>query len=183
MEARKEQWLEDWKLQQIHEEWERQGIWDPTLTGAEARRNAINLSVGLALPQFIKAGTAAVNNRALVNVAPKVIGTSTDEFLRVLTPKPGVDAIKILHRGTTGSETGSNLLILTDDVTVAATYVKNGGQVMSFHVSEFGLKALEFSGHLTKSTGSHGTLGKLSTEYWFETKELVNALMKLAEPH
>jgi len=183
LEAKKKQWQANFKRDQRLQEWERLGIWDPTVTQEQARRNAINLSVGLVLPNFIKGGTVAANSRTVTDVAPKAIGGNADDFVKLLTPNQSVDVTKILHRGTTGSEAGANLIILTDDAVVAATYVKNGGQIMSYPVSDYALKALEFTGHLTKATGTHGVTGKINTEFFFEGAELVKALMKIAKPH
>ena len=73
-------------------------------------------------------------------------------------------------------------MFLTDDAAVAASYVKNGGQVMQYEATEFGLKSLAKAGELTMKTGTHGTAGAVSTEYMFTGKALVETLNNLATP-
>ncbi|MBC6490716.1 hypothetical protein BC349_06710 [Flavihumibacter stibioxidans] len=87
-----------------------------------------------------------------------------------------------MFRGTTGKEVGSTVLFLTDDAAVAATYVKSGGQVMQYEMSQFSLKALQATSELELKTGIHGMEGKVSTEFMFKGKELIEAVNSLATP-
>ncbi len=107
---------------------------------------------------------------------------ATSKFVKLLQPLDELDEAVTLYRGTTGSEAGSASIFLTDNAAVAATYIKNGGQVVSYRVSQYALKFLEQSGTLNLLKGIHGAAGKVSTEYQFIGKELVEALNKLATP-
>jgi len=102
-------------------------------------------------------------------------------YLKLFTPLNELDVVTTLYRGTTGSEAGSSVLFLTEDAAVAATYVKNGGQVVSYDVTQFALKSLQASGELSLKTGIHGTTGAISTEYMFQGKDLVEALNSIAK--
>ncbi|UPK67195.1 RHS repeat domain-containing protein [Chitinophaga filiformis] len=103
------------------------------------------------------------------------------EYLKIMKPKDEFDAVKTLYRGTTGSEAGSTILFLTDDAAVAATYVKNGGQVMEYEISQYALFALKNAGELEMKTGIH-VAGQISTEYMFLGKNVVEAVNSLAKP-
>jgi RHS repeat-associated protein len=102
-------------------------------------------------------------------------------YTKLFKPISEFDPVKTLYRGTTGSEAGSTALFLTDDAAVAATYVKNGGQVVQYTISEYALQALRYSGELATKTGIHGTTGAISTEYVFSGKKLVEALNSIAK--
>ena len=118
-------------------------------------------------------------------VAPKTLGplvTGASEYLGLMKPQNEFDVVKTLYRGTTGSEVGSTTLFLTDDAGVAATYVLNGGQVMQYEISNYALQSLKFSGEMTNLTGIKGATGKISTEYMFNGKNLVEAVNSLATP-
>jgi hypothetical protein len=80
-----------------------------------------------------------------------------------------------------GAEAGASTLFLTDNAAVAATYVKNGGSVVSYEINQFALKSLEATGELSLKTGMHGTAGAVSTEYMFAGKNLVEALNSIAK--
>ncbi len=107
---------------------------------------------------------------------------SSEEIVKSMKSAGEFDVSKTIYRGTTGSESGASTLFLTDDAAVAATYVKNGGKVMKYEVSQFSLKSLEMSGELTLKTGMNGTTGKVCTEYMFTGKNLVKALNSIAKP-
>ncbi len=107
---------------------------------------------------------------------------SSSKFIKLLKPISEFDEAVTLFRGTTGSEAGSASLFLTDNAAVAATYVKNGGQVVSYRVSQYSLKFLESSGALNLFKGIHKTTGIVNNEFQFVGKELVKALNMLANP-
>ncbi|KFF12745.1 hypothetical protein IW15_08105 [Chryseobacterium soli] len=88
-----------------------------------------------------------------------------------------------LFRGTTGSESGSSLLFLTDDAVVASSYIKNGGQLMKYDISNSGLYQLKYTGKLDIYKGINQGSNIISTEYKFMGKDIVNAVNKLATPH
>lgn len=60
--------------------------------------------------------------------------------------------------------------------------MKNGGQVVSYRISQYGLKQLLFSGQVATKTGIHGTKGVINTEYLFEGTELVKYMNSIAKP-
>lgn len=60
---------------------------------------------------------------------------------------------------------------------------KNGGKVMQYELTQFSLQALRQSGELTLKTGIHGVTGLVNTEYMFQGKDLIKALMSIAKPH
>lgn len=91
------------------------------------------------------------------------------------------DPVKTLYRGTTGSETASGIF-LTDDISVAKSYILNGGQAMKYEISSSGLYQLEHSGELILGRGINTGSTTISTEYQFIGKELVNEINKLARP-
>jgi len=107
--------------------------------------------------------------------------TSVSKYLKLFKPQNEFDLVKTLYRGTTGSEAGSSILFLTDDAAVAATYIKNGGEVASYELTNFSLKSLQAAGELSLKTGMHGTTGAISTEYMFQGKNLVEALNTIAK--
>ncbi len=139
--------------------------------------NATAAGVGV-----IQLGTVGVR-MALNRFAATTAVESFESFVKMMTPINELDAVKTLYRGTTGSETKGSTLFLTDNPDVAATYVKNGGQVMQYQVSEFSLSALQMSGNLNLKTGIHGASKVISTEYMFSGKELIKALNSFAKPH
>ncbi len=110
-----------------------------------------------------------------------VTAKSSSNFLKLLKPLDEFDEAVTLFRGTTGSEASSASIFLTDNAAVAATYIKNGGQVASYRVSQFAIKQLEQSGALNLLKGIHNTTGQISTEYQFIGKELVKAINQLAK--
>jgi hypothetical protein len=113
----------------------------------------------------------------LAKTSSKVAG-----YLKLMSPLNEFDVVKTLYRGTTGSEVGSATLFLTDNAAVAASYVKNGGQVMKYEITNFALKSLETTAELSTKTGIHGTAGAVSTEYMFQGKDLVKTLNEIAKP-
>lgn len=110
------------------------------------------------------------------------ISKTASGFKKLLTPINEFDTAITIYRGTTGSEATSSILFATENAAVAASYVKNGGQVVSYRVSQFGLKSLESSGQLTYKTGMHGTAGTVSKEYVFKGNELIAYLNSIAAP-
>ncbi len=107
--------------------------------------------------------------------------TEEVNYLKLLKSIDEFDPVKTLYRGTTGSEANSALLFLTDDAAVAATYVKNGGKVVSYDLSQSSLFMLEQAGKLNKLSGKHLIGGATSTEYKFVGKEIVNALNSIGK--
>lgn len=127
----------------------------------------------------------AVGGKILSKIIPnaaKPTITATAEYLKLFKPINEYDATKTLYRGTTGSEVGSTALFLTDDAAVAATYVKNGGQVMQYEMTQFSLKSLITTGELELKSGIHGVAGAASTEYKFIGEKLVEAVNSIAKP-
>ena len=160
-----------------------EGLWDRNLTDEQALKNNINigLSTIVATPgSFVSKGSSAINASKEVNITSGV-AKSAQDYEKLLKPIDEFDAVKTLFRGTTGSEKSSTVIFLTDDAAVAATYVKNGGMVMKYEITEFALKSLEMAGKLSTKTGTHGILGKVSTEFMFQGKELVNALNNISK--
>ncbi|WP_084050395.1 DUF6443 domain-containing protein [Aquimarina macrocephali] len=125
----------------------------------------------------IKGAWAAWAARGTTTVTAK----SSSNFLKLLKPLDEFDEAVTLFRGTTGSEASSASIFLTDNAAVAATYIKNGGQVASYRISQFAIKQLEQSGTLNLLKGIHNRTGQISTEYQFIGKELVNAINQLAK--
>ncbi len=107
---------------------------------------------------------------------------AVSDYLNLFKPIDEYDATKTLYRGTTGSEVGSTAIFLTDNAAVAATYVKNGGEVVQYEMSQFSLKSLTVTGELELKTGIHGITGASSTEYKFTGQKLVEAVNSLAQP-
>lgn len=105
------------------------------------------------------------------------------DYSKILSSTSEFDPSKTLFRGTTGSEAGSNALFLTDDAAVAGTYIKNGGQVMQYDLSNSGMYMLEKTGELEYKTGIHTGSNTISTEYLFKGKDLVKAVNGKATPH
>jgi RHS repeat-associated protein len=139
----------------------------------------INMSIGI-LGGSWAAARAGTGFRQLPQASPPVTGAT--QYLAKFTPKDPFDVSRTLYRGTTGSEVGSSALFLTDDAAVAATYVKNGGQVMQYSIPMSALKELEYTGDLILKTGKHGVTGVTSIEYMFQGKNLVDALNTIAKP-
>ncbi len=143
----------------------------------------------MTIPTFRLAGTLArgslvyLGKKLISNTVKESAKRSVDDFIRLFTPQSEFDVSKTLYRGTTGSEATSSAIFLTDDATVAATYVKNGGQVMEYQITHYSTFELEMAGELTKKTGIHGTTGIVNTEYMFEGRELVKALNSIAKPY
>lgn len=109
--------------------------------------------------------------------------TEGPNYSQLLNPTNEFDPVKTLYRGTTGSESKSSTLFLTDNAEVAGTYTKNGGEVMQYDLSNSSLYILEHSGELKTSTGIHQGSTTVSTEYEFMGKDLVKAVNDKAKPH
>jgi len=105
------------------------------------------------------------------------------DYSKILTSTSEFDPSKTLFRGTTGSEAGSNTLFLTDDATVAASYIKNGGKVMEYDISSSGLHKLQYTGEVDIYKGINQGSNVVSTEYKFMGKDLVKAVNGKAKPH
>ncbi|WP_452601292.1 3-coathanger stack domain-containing protein [Pontimicrobium sp. MEBiC06410] len=117
--------------------------------------------------------------------------SKSDDFVEILKATDDVfDPTITLYRGYTGSESSGTIIYLTDDVSVAASYVKNGGSVMKFELSESGLYRLQNA----ESTASrlnilpndiHMIGGKQikHTTYEFVGEEVRKALNVLAKPN
>ncbi|PWW17012.1 RHS repeat-associated protein [Chryseobacterium sp. AG844] len=122
--------------------------------------------------RITKAANALAATEETGNSISKIL-SSTDEF----------DPLVTLFRGTTGSESGSSLLFLTDDAAVASTYIKNGGQLMQYEISNSGIYQLRYTGQLDVYKGINQGSNVISTEYKFIGKDVVNAVNKLAKPY
>lgn len=151
----------------------------PGLTDEERRKNFINSGLGVIMPNaLIRPLTIAT---AVQKVASSSVGKAVADFIKLFKPINEFDFTKTLYRGTTGSETGSAIIFLTDDAAVAATYVKNGGQVMQYEMTQFSLKSLVATGEVEMKMGIHG-IGVPNTEYMFKGKNLVEAINTIAKP-
>ncbi|MCP9751013.1 DUF6443 domain-containing protein [Ferruginibacter sp. HRS2-29] len=156
-------------------------MWDPDLTEDEARKNFINSSLGVTMP--------AIHIRPLTifNASQKVLNSpiirEVKDYINLFKPINEFDVTKTLYRGTTGTEGVKPSLFLTDDATVAATYITNGGQVMEYQMTQYSLKELQMKGELLLKTGINGPTGIPSTEFQFVGKNLVDAVNKIGKPH
>lgn len=65
---------------------------------------------------------------AEATVVAEAQSASVARYQKLFKPISEFDVTKTLYRGTTGSEASSTVLFLTEDATVAATYVKKWGQ-------------------------------------------------------
>ncbi|SHG85384.1 RHS repeat-associated core domain-containing protein [Chryseobacterium vrystaatense] len=122
--------------------------------------------------RITKAANAIAGAEETGNSISKIL-SSTSEFDPILT----------LYRGTTGSESGSSLLFLADDASVASSYIKNGGQLMKYEISQSGIYQLKYTGKLDIYKGINIGSNQISTEYKFIGKDIVNEVNRLAKPH
>ena len=139
------------------------------------------------IPIIITAGTSLVLkaptiSSTIINLSDDVLKNTADDFIRLFNPQYEADFVKTIFRGTTGTESGSAILFLTDEAAVAATYVKNGGSVVQYEISQSAIYSLELTGELTYNTGIH-LGGNVSKEYVFHGQELVKALNSIAKPY
>ena len=74
-----------------------------------------------------------------------------DDYVKLFQPISEFDVTTTLYRGLSGRE-ATKSVILTDNATVAAIYVKNGMSVHSYKVTRFALFKLEQLGKLTHYT-------------------------------
>lgn len=117
-----------------------------------------------------------------INAAGAVEETS-NSISKILSSTSEFDPTVTLFRGTTGSESGSAFLFLTDDAGVASNYIKNGGQLMRYEISQSGIYQLKYTGRLDIYKGIIQGSTRISTEYKFIGQDVVNAVNKLAIPH
>ncbi|TLX24037.1 hypothetical protein FE904_19150, partial [Chryseobacterium indologenes] len=171
----------------------------PAIAGASVKKGDATVAgkiAGKALGTAVIEGGMAVATEGATslvrNIASKAGGTAAKavagasegvDYGKMLTSTSEFDPSKTLFRGTTGSEAGSSALFLTDDAAVAGTYIKNGGQVMQYDLSNSGLYMLEKTGELEYKTGIHSGSNTISTEYLFKGKDLVKAVNEKAVPH
>ncbi len=78
------------------------------------------------------------------------------------TPDPYGDNVT-MYRGTTGSEGNGGPLFMTDNPDYAATYVKNGGQVVKVTMPRSTYMQMQYNGHIQTFQGGHG--GSYGYEY------------------
>ncbi|MFC0183001.1 RHS repeat domain-containing protein [Pseudarcicella hirudinis] len=88
------------------------------------------------------------------------------------------DAYKIIYRGMTGSEGGNGALFLADEAGYAATYVKNGHNVVAFQIPAQNFQLLVTEGFIETRAGIHGTAKGL--EYVISNPTVKNAILNLA---
>ncbi len=88
-----------------------------------------------------------------------------------------------LYRGTTGSEGDKGALFMTDDLGMAKTYVKNGGQVIKVVIPRSTLNQMYHFNDLTYPTGLH-TLGgnNIVQEYMFSPQQKA-MILKHSKPY
>jgi len=83
-----------------------------------------------------------------VTNAIATVEETSNSISKILSSTSEFDPLITLYRGTTGSESGSSLLFLADDANVASSYIKNGGQLMRYEISQSGIYQLRHSGML-----------------------------------
>jgi len=160
--------------------WDHEDIMEFKSSPEEAKKSILASGVNSTIPLFlIRPLTIATATQRIVN---SQIGRSVGEYINLFKPINEFDVTTTLYRGTTGTENGRTIIHLTTDVEVAATYIQNGGQVMKYEVTEFSIKQLQSSFQLELKTGINGVNGKISTEYMFKGKELVEAINSIARP-
>jgi RHS repeat-associated protein len=108
--------------------------------------------------------------------------TLASEFIESFKPINEYDPMITLYRGTTGSESSGNILFTAKDASAAASYVKNGGQLVEYNVSLSSMRTLEATGQLSTKTGINKATGEMTTEFMFEGEELKKALNTIAKP-
>jgi hypothetical protein len=143
------------------------------------------LGVGLFFKGALKMlGTLAVKTLTNKEAAIAVLKNTVKDFVALFQPANEYDAVKTLFRGTTGSEGKGSFLFLTDDAAAAATYVKNGGMVMKYEVSNYALKNLEQRGMLQMLNDIHMIGGKqvYHNTYKFIGSNVREALNSIAKP-
>jgi len=159
-------------------------------TAATKGANAAGREAGSDLTQKVIEATVAGTLKGAGNLigktkAPVGTGAATEgaNYSKILNPTGEFDPVKTLYRGTTGSETKSSTLFLTDDAGVEGTYTKNGGQVMQYDLSNSGLYKLQYTGEVDIYKGINQGSNVVSTEYKFMGKDLVKAVNEKATPH
>ncbi len=79
-----------------------------------------------------------------------------------------------MYRGTTGSEGKGGPLFMTDNPEYAATYVKNGGQVIQVTIPRSTYMQMQYNGHIQTYQGVHG--GSYGYEYQIHPSIVPNFL-------
>jgi hypothetical protein len=92
------------------------------------------------------------------------------------TPDPLGDNIK-LYRGTTGSEGKGGALFLTTDPNYAATFVKNGGQVIEITMPRSTFQQMQWNGVLQPLNGVHTISGTGAGEFVIYKTDLINQML------
>jgi hypothetical protein len=122
-----------------------------------------------------------------ISASPRINSSNRNatinDFVKLLSEYGENDATKTLYRGTSGtaaSEQTGMQIFFTDDPLAAATYVKNGGNVLEMKVSQYGLFNLRQRGMLQIFEDSHG--GVRHTSFKFMGSELREATMKISKP-
>ncbi len=128
-----------------------------------------------------KATAREMAGKLFSNIVKEETLSQTDKYVKLLTEFGEYDATKILYRGTSGSEKVGAQIFFTDNSAAAATYVKNGGEVVETRVSEFALKKLRLEGNLQIMEDLHK--GVRHTSYKFTGNELREALMRITKPN
>src|SRR5690554_369622 len=136
---------------------------------------AMGLATGIA-----KATAREMAGNLFSNILKEETTSQTNRYVKLLTEFGEYDATKILYRGISGSEKAGAQIFFTDNSAAAATYVKNGGQIVETRVSQFGLKKLELDGKLEVLQDLHK--GVRHTSYKFQGAELREALMRITNP-
>jgi len=127
------------------------------------------------------AANQAINKTDDMGRALKEMDIVLDDLARELQPFSEFDNLT-LYRGTSGTENAGNVVFLTDNIKVAQSYVKNGGEVVKYDLSKVGIERLYFSQKVEKLTGKHTSTGATNTEYLFRGAELKQILNSLAKP-
>jgi len=90
------------------------------------------------------------------------------------------DPMVTLYRGKTGSEGAGSMIFLTDDITVARMYVKNGEQVMKYEISSSSLWEMGVRGEVTTLKDSYQ--GVQHNTFRFNNSQIREALNNIEKP-
>jgi hypothetical protein len=115
-------------------------------------------AMGLATGAISGAGSAYANS-VKNGVNPfngKVVNVKNTTPNYDFTPNPNGDNIT-MYRGTTGSEGNGRALFMTDNPEYAASYVKNGGQVIQVTIPRSTYMQMLYNGHIQTYQGLHGS--------------------------
>lgn len=169
---------------------------DKSLIGLIQAQNTL-LDIESAIKTSINVAFAAKAFIDLIEVSPAIIskiknfkgsksasvrgisGTSysTEQLAKAITPIEGDIEVVKLYRGISGTE-GTTGLYLTESAEYAAAYA-NGGQVVEYTVSRYGMYLLKNEGFIVTKTGRYtGAASQANaSELLIENKEIINVFL------